>query len=318
MRRNRGVRITALLAACATALCACVAQSTADDETFAIAGGFPSGVYYAYGEQLAEAMATEADLDVEVVATAGSVENLLRVGSGEALLGFAQSDAAADAVTGSGAFSEPLEIRAVARLYDEYVHVVVRADSDMHALSDFAGRRVSLGAANSGVNAVAERVLDAAGVSRSEVTDAHLGLEDCIEALARGDIDGFFWVGGLPTPGLMELAESTPIRMLPIDPETTQRANQGRGDVYRSVEFPVGVYGMIEPLATMTVPNLLITSATAEDHLVEEALTVLFASKPSLALQVPAIALLDIRQAIFTMPIELHPAAMGYYRDTRM
>ncbi|WP_318387038.1 TAXI family TRAP transporter solute-binding subunit, partial [Microbacterium maritypicum] len=72
----------------------------------------------------------------------------------------------------------------------------------MSGIGDLAGRTISLGAENSGVNVIAARVLDAAGVDLGSVRNPQLDLSESIEAMERGDIDGFFWVGGLPTPGV--------------------------------------------------------------------------------------------------------------------
>ena len=281
-----------------------------------IAGGFPSGIYYGYGQELATAMG-EGGVEITVVETDGSVENLRRVGGGESLLGFAQADTAADAVAGEGAFDQPMPIRAAARLYDEYVHVLVHADAEIDSLEDFAGRRVSLGAEDSGVSVVASRVLEAAGVTVDDVDDAELGLDGAISAMRRGTIEGFFWVGGVPTPGLDRLTETTPIRLIPIETAIAEEINAAHGGVYRTAEFPVGVYERTSPTPTITVPNLLIASEAAPDAVVEAALETLFASRMQMAQTVPAAALLDLRQAIYTMPIELHPGAVDYYRQTR-
>ena len=282
-----------------------------------IAGGGTTGVYHQYGKRLAEVLSQNLDERFVVAETAGSVDNLLRIGEGEAMLGFAQSDAAANAVEGSGVFDRSLPVKAIARLYDEYVHVVVRRESDIEDLSDLVGRTVSLGAKNSGVNLVAMRVLEAAGVDASSVENRELGPDASIEALRSGQIDAFFWVGGVPTPGLEALSENTPIRLLSIDAETVEILNSKHSGAYRISEFPLGSYGWETPTVTMTVPNYLVVAESAPDEWVRSVTEALFSSRTELAQQVPAAALLDRRQAIFTDPIELHPGAADYYVDTK-
>ena len=303
-----GMSVVAVLVGCAP---------SPAPERVSIAGGGVTGVYYGFGEQLAEVLSSRLGADVSVDETNGSVDNLLRVSDGRALLGFAQSDAAADAVAGVGAFREPLAVQAVARLYDEYVHVVVRSDSDIRRIGDLAGRGVSLGAPSSGVNIVATRVLDAEGVAPTDVDDAALGLAESIAAFREGEIEGFFWVGGLPTPGLAELFTDAPARLLPIGPETVDRVNAEHGGAYRLAEFPIGAYGRTQATATMTVPNYLMVAEGASDALVREVVAELFASRSAIAAEVPAAALLDRRQAIFTDPVDLHPGAVEYYSESR-
>lgn len=284
---------------------------------YQIAGGSTTGVYYDYGEHIAEAMTDSLGVDVTVAQTAGSLDNLRRVGSGDALIGFAQADAAADAEMGAGAFDEPLPIVAIARLYDEYLHVVVRGESDIHAITDLAGARVSLGARDSGVNVIATRVLDAAGVEVGAVEDPQLGLVDSIAAMKSGEIDGFFWVGGLPTPGIEDLAATQPVRLLPIERSWVTEVNDRYANAYRTADLPVGTYGLTQSAPTMAVPNYLITSASTPSAVVQDILRTLFDARRSIATEVPAAALLDRRQAIFTSPVELHAGAVEYYRRMR-
>ncbi|MDT0158596.1 TAXI family TRAP transporter solute-binding subunit [Microbacterium sp. ARD32] len=282
-----------------------------------IAGGGATGVYYDYGEHLAAVLRRDRGADVQVIETNGSVDNLRLIGEGRAQLGFAQSDAVADAVAGSGDFDAPLPIRTAARLYDEYVHVVVRADSGIRSIADLAGRTISLGGTGSGVSVVARRVLEASSVAADEVHDAGLGLGASIAALTDSRVDAFFWVGGLPTPGIEKLAGQLPIRLLSIGAEVVERADAAHDGVYRSAEFPVGTYGSRASTVAMTVPNYLVTSADVPDALVHDVLAELFASRGEIAHDVPAAAMLDRRLAIFTDPVALHPGAREYYRDAR-
>ena len=159
--------------------------------------------------------------------------------------------------------------------------------------------------------------LEAAGVDPSQVRNSPLGLAASIDALQRGEIEAFFWVGGLPTPGIEQLAQTTATRLLPIDAAIVESVNDRSAGVYGLAELPAGIYGRDDPTPTMTVPNYLVASATAPPDLIRDALAVLFAARAEIAEQVPAAALLDGRQAIFTAPIDLHPGAIEYYRDAR-
>lgn len=319
-RRSTARRLLAAGLVLATAALAtgCGARSADwDAEPASIAGGGADGVYFAYGTRLAEELSTRFDLEVSAVQTAGSVDNLLRVASGDALLGFAQGDAAADAVAGVGAFTEPLPVEAVARLYDEYLHVVVREDSDIDELADLTGRAVSLGAENSGVNVIASRVLDAAEVEVASIEDPQLALADSIQALEDSTIDGFFWVGGIPTPGIAELARTTPVRLLPIEQGWVADVNDRYSHAYRQADLPVGLYGIEESEPTLAVPNYLVTAADTPDGVVRDVLDGLFEARSSIAHDVPVASFLDRTQAIFTGPVPLHPGAVEYFRGQR-
>lgn len=289
---------------------------SSETQTYAIAGGASTGIYHSYGDALAGQL-TAAGLPTVVLATGGSVDNLLRVGRGEAAVGFAQADAAADAVAGVGAFDVPLTVTGIARVYDEYVQVVVPADSPAEQIPDLAGLRVSVGEQNSGVTVIADRVLSAAGVRRDDFVGVKLGLDESVAALARGEIDAFFWVGGIPTPGIAALSETTPVKMLPITPETVEKVNSGHAGVYRLSDFPLGTYGTDAMVETMTVPNYLFAAADLPESVVYEFTRTLFESRTAIAGAVPAAALLDRRQAIFTSPLPLHDGAARYFVESR-
>ncbi|MGO2139985.1 MAG: TAXI family TRAP transporter solute-binding subunit [Leucobacter sp.] len=314
-RRAASRALLSGLAALTLALSGCSAAANSAEQ-LAIAGGASTGIYYSYGGALAGELRGEG-LDAVVATTGGSVDNLLRVGRGEAILGFAQADAAADAISGVGAFDVPLPIEGVARVYDEYVQVVVPEGSPAEQIPDLAGLRVSVGEVNSGVTVISDRVLRAAGIDEGDFVPVRLGLDDSVAALARGDIDAFFWVGGVPTPGIQELSKTTPLRMLPIRPETVEKVNSGHAGVYRLSDFPVGTYGAVEPVETMTIPNYLVAAADAPERLVYEVARTLFESRTDTARTVPAAALLDRRQAIFTSPLPLHEGAAKYYVESR-
>lgn len=315
-RRLRALLAMLVCGAALVTLSGCTPTGT-PGERIEIAGGDPAGVYYNYGEHLAGAAQRDLGLNISVAETQGSVENLQRVGSGEAAFGFAQGDATVDAAFGQGSFADPLPIRAVARVYDEYVHIVVPEDSDIESLADLPGHRVSLGAKNSGVQVIAGRVLEAAGVDPAAVTNASLGLDDSLASMRSGRIEAFFWVGGLPTPGIERLKESVPLRLIPIDARVVERVNEGHEGVYRFAEFPIGIYDTEGSVITMTVPNYLITGADQPEQLVHDVLRVLFNSRAAIAREVTAAGFLDRRQAIFTSPIELHPGAAAYYVESR-
>lgn len=316
--RWRRIAAAAALLVLAGTGSACSARSAEwGDSQYEIAGGGSNGVYYAYGAEVARELSESLGVSAAVAETAGSVDNLVRVSSGEALLGFAQGDAAADAVAGAGAFDEALPVQAVARLYDEYLHVVVRADSDIVELGDLAGKTVSLGAENSGVNVIAARALDAAEVDITSIEDPQLDLSESISALEGSSIDGFFWVGGIPTPGIAELAKTAPVRLVPVEQSWVTAINTRYSDAYRPSDFPVGLYGLDESVPTMAVPNYLVTSSDTPDGVVRDVLTSLFDARTEIAQRVPVASLLDRRQAIFTGPVDLHPGAIEYYRDQR-
>lgn len=303
------------LTVCAVVLAGCSAGS-AVEEPVMVAGGGTTGIYYSYGGELADVLSSEFDVYADVLETNGSIDNLRNLADRGVQLAFSAADAAGDAAAGRTPFDEPLPVVAAARVYDDFVHLIVPAESSIMSIEDLRGRAVSFGAPGSGTEVIADRLLAAAGIDRAEVERIELGIDASIEALRSGRIEAFFWSGGLPTPGIQELADSVAIRLVGLsDLVDDLRAEYGSG--YRPGVVPHGTYSLPRDVTTLAVPNFLMVRADAPDEFVYETLAVLFDEQSTIAANVPAAALLDMHRAIYTDPVDLHPGAVQYYRDTK-
>jgi TRAP transporter TAXI family solute receptor len=268
-----------------------------------IAAGGTQGVYYAYARALAvQLRRRDPDLRVDVVATSGSMENLQRLAAGDATLAFSAADAAAEATLGGPPFAHRVRIAALARLYDDYLHLVVPA-SGARRLSQLEGKRVSIGPPGSGTRLIVERLR----LPRLHAVD--LTLDESTAALRAGRIDGFFWSGGLPTPGVEELARRMPLRLLDLPAL--------RDPVYRAAAIPSGTYRLGSQVSTLAVPNLLVARANADPAVIRLITETLFRRRGAIARAVPAAAALDRRAAIETAPVPLHAAALAWFRATK-
>ena len=324
MTARRTGRLLAVATAAVVAIAGCLGGDGGRDDFAAagldsvvISGGGMTGIYFGYGGELGEVLAERYGVGAKVLETGGSIDNLRNLADGTAQLAFSTADAAADATAGREPFSGEVPVQAVARVYDDFVHLVVPASSDIEAIEDLRGRTVSLGAEGSGTEIIAGRLLAAAGVATGEIASVCLGIDESIDAMTSGDIDAFFWSGGLPTPGVQKLAADLPIRLVPLrDVVDAVRSEYGGG--YRHGVVPEGTYGLDEDVATMAVPNFLMVRADLADAVAYEIVDTLFDERAVIAQQVPAAALLDRSRAIFTEPVDLHPGALRYYRDTKV
>jgi hypothetical protein len=185
---------------------------------FTIATGNSGGVFFRYGEALARVLRRRLPaLTVETRPTAASVVNVRLVAAGDCQVGFSLADTAADAVRGSGAFGQPHDLSALARTYDSYVHLVVRADSRIADVTGLRGHRVGLGASGSGTRVLATRILRQAGVRLADLDSTSQSLEQSAEALRAGRLDAFFFVSGIPNSAVAALAATLPIRLVDLD-----------------------------------------------------------------------------------------------------
>jgi uncharacterized protein len=292
-----------------------------------IATGNQGGVYLPYGEDIATAVSERLPmLRVGVVTTQGSVENLRRVAGETADVAFSLADVAADAVRGSERFETPLRLAALARLYDNYAHVVVRADARFPKVGDLAGEVVSTGEAESGTALLADRILMAAGLERSSDVQAEglgrgsgvqreeLKLEKAAEKLAAGEIAAFFWSGGLPTKAINELAKTTLVRLLDLTDVAATLASDDDNDVYVQTTVPKSAYGL-DPITTLSVPNYLVVRAEEDAELAYQLTRLLFTEQAGF--RHAEARRLNLRSAISTYPLDLHPGAERYYKEAK-
>lgn len=279
-----------------------------------LGSGAVEGGYFAVGTALAQAWQEQLQLDTppRVLSTKGSIDNLRLLASGAADVVFSQVDVAADRL-GRIAPGDPRMPRALARVYDDAVHVVVPAPSPIRGMGQLRGARVSLGDPDSGVLFTAERLLGAIGIDPDgDVAAARLGIGDSVEALANGRIDAFFWSGSLPTQGITALAARTPIRLLDLA-DVLDRVREAFPE-YAPGTVPAGSYGIPERITTLLVRNVLLVGAAMADDLAAALVEAIFSAQELLAKASPAALTIDLRAAIGTQPVLLHPGAERFYR----
>ncbi|MFF6888226.1 TAXI family TRAP transporter solute-binding subunit [Streptomyces sp. NPDC012421] len=284
--------------------------------------GVPSGVYERYGVLLKQAMAKELpEVSITLRDSEGSQQNLARVASGEADFTVATADAVAQYIRDRRPGFERL--RGCARLYDDYVQLVVRKGSSVQSVADLRGLRVGVGQDGSGVRLIADRVLAAAGLTPSrDVTALPVGIDSMPEMLEKGELDAFFWSGGLPTQAVQSLSERTPVRLVPMDAALVEALRDVGESTrhYRSATIPADAYAAAQDgqrVETLAVANLMVTTAETDPDLVEGFTRSVIDSRDGIGRQVHPAQLVDLRTAVYTEPLTLHDGARRYYRSVK-
>ncbi|MGW6459453.1 TAXI family TRAP transporter solute-binding subunit [Streptomyces sp. NPDC055078] len=284
--------------------------------------GVQNGVYQRYGVLLKQALARDlSDVDIELKLSEGSQENLARVASGEADFTVATADAVAkyqrDGKPGAA------RLRGCARLYDDYVQLVVPAQSPVRTVADLRGRKVGVGQDGSGVRLVAERLLVAAGIDPDDDIDSvPAGIDTVPAMLQQGDLEAFFWSGGLPTGAVQKLSEHFRIRLVPLGPDLVDKVHRtsDAASYYRLAAMPPDAYLNVQSGAavpTMAVANLLVTTDRTDPSMVEGFTRTVIKSRDRIGNTVHPAQLVDLRTAVYTDPLPLHEGARRYYRSVK-
>ncbi|MEU6316435.1 TAXI family TRAP transporter solute-binding subunit [Streptomyces sp. NPDC047009] len=290
--------------------------------TVTFSTGTPTGVYQKYGTLLQQAIAKDLPrVDVRLLNSDGSQENVRRVATGSADFTIAAADAVEtyklEHKAGAG------RLRGCARLYDDYVHLVVPRSSTVRSVADLEGRRVAIGPGGSGVRLIAEHVLEAAGLDpKKDITPLSDGIGTMPDLLRRHRIEAFFWSGGLPTGAITELSKHFAIRLVPISTDLVAKlhAQGGASRYYRASVMPADAYPDAQQgsaVQTVAVANLLMTRKDMDPGLTEQLTRAVIDSRDRIGAQVHAAQLVDLRTAIYTDPLALHEGARRYYESVK-
>jgi len=318
---------------------------------FRIGTAATTGTYFVMGAEIANAISKPPGardcahggscgvdgLVAVAQATQGSIENALTVGSGQLEAAFIAADIARWAYSGrsprikscragaaapengtallakAGAIGN---LRAIAALYSEAIHLVVRADAKIKTLADLKGKRVAMGEPGSGTLAEARFVLEAANLSECRLKPQYPRLSESAAQLQRASLDAFFVTGGYPVPAISDVASMTPVRLVPIAGAAREKLERKFG--LTALTIPGATYpGVDAETPTVGTAALFVVGAAVPDELVYDITKALWqdATRRILDNGHPAGKRIRFENALKGITIPLHPGAARYYQE---
>jgi len=243
---------------------------TAQAQNLSIATGGTGGVYYPLGGGMAAALSKYVPgMSATAEVTGGSVANLQLIGTGKPYIALTMADATLDAYQGKDKFTgKPVPVRTLMVLYPNRMHVVTITSTGIKKMADLKGKRVSTGSGGSATEVMAFRVMEAAGLDKDkDMTRERLGVAESVNALKDRKIDAFFWVGGLPTAAVTDLANSPGVSIQMIDhADLVPAMNKKYGNLYVRDAIGKDVYkGMAADNPQATVMNILVAHEKMDD-----------------------------------------------------
>jgi uncharacterized protein len=251
--------------------------------------------------------------------TQGSVENVDLLAAGGVESGFVQADVAFQAFAGKGRFAKTgpvAQLRAIANLYPESLHVVVRREAAIESIAELKGRRVSIGPAESGSAAAAQLLLKAYGLSGRTV---RLSSDDpfaSADAMRAGALDAMIVVAGAPMPAVEELSHDVEIDLLPLGGPAIEKLLR-ENPFFSLRELPAGVYPGVPARATLAVGAQWLTTAEVDANLVYELTRALWHPNTRRLLDrgSPNARAIRLETALAGISIPLHEGALRFYRE---
>ncbi|HVZ46220.1 MAG TPA: TAXI family TRAP transporter solute-binding subunit [Ramlibacter sp.] len=294
---------------------------TAAAQNISIATGGTGGVYYPMGGGLAAVLSKYVPgMQATAEVTGGSVDNLKLIASGKPYVGFSMSDAALDAYKGEDKFKDhKVPVRTLAILYPNRMHVVTVEGKGIAKMADLKGKRVSTGSPGSATEVMAFRLIEAAGLDKDkDMKRERLGAAESVNAIKDGKIDAFFWVGGLPTAAVSDLANTPGTKIKMIDhADLVPAMNKKWGPLYVQDVIPKSTYrGMDADNHQATVMNILVANESMDEKTAYNIVKAIFEKKADLVAvhkEAENIKLESQKQA--ATPIPFHPGALKYFAE---
>jgi uncharacterized protein len=312
-------RSAIMLAAGIAAATTWAGASWAQQQFFRIGTGGTGGTYYPVGGMVANAVSTDKIVST-AVASNGSVANVNAIVGGSAESGFVQADVASWAYTGTGVYegkAKVEDLRAIANLYPESVHLVAKKGLGVKSPADLKGKRVSLDEPGSGTLINAKAILAAYGVTEKDIKPEYLKPNQAGEKLKDGSVDAFFFTGGYPAGAISELsATGSGIELVPI---TGPQADKLRADqkFFAADEIPAGTYKDVPAVKTVAVGAQWVTSSKIPADLVYAITKAMWSDKTRAVLDAGHAKGKAIRKetALQGLGIPLHDGAAKFYKE---
>ncbi len=305
-----------MLLAAGGLIAGCSRQREVGEIDLRLATGPAGAVYRRIGGSMAAHISEQVPgVTVRTVPSGASTDNIRMLRAGAVHLGLTSLDAL---ILTDG--SAPGELSAICRLYDSHLHLVVMAGSAIEEFGDLEGKRISLGARDSGTEFTSLRVLELGPV---DTDSRYLSQAESAAALREGVIDAMFSLTGVPTPAITELAQRHPIRLIPLDAQAGALFTAFPGP-YAPAMIPATAYAGVPATRTFAVPNVLLVRNDLPADLVYAITDTIFTHTGTISSAgrgdteaIPEAWHINVRTGISTASIPLHPGAAAWFRDRK-
>lgn len=289
-----------------------------DDYFITVATGPTSGLYYPIGGAFSNVIKNSLGYKSSAQSTGASVENINLIIDSKADLAITMSDSIAQAYEGTGAFEgkEPqTNLRALTGLYPNYVQLVTTAKSGIEKFEDLKGKRVGIGAPNSGVELNARMMYEAHNMTYEDSRVDYLNYGEAIDQMKNGLIDAAFVTSGIPNATIMELGTTSDIVIVPIEGEGADRLIEKYPFFVKEV-IPADTYDTEEDVNTVTVRNIMIIREDLPEDVVYEITKGIFENIDDItASHNTAKEHISLENSQIGVGIPFHPGAVKYYKE---
>jgi len=281
-----------------------------------IATGGTAGTYYPLGGGIAQIIKDNTKMDANAQTTGASVENMRLLSDEQVDLAFTQTDIAEYASKGTEMFQgKPVKnLKAISSMYNETVQIVTTEDSGINSVADLKGKRVSVGAPGSGVEANAKQVLEIYGFKFDDLKAEHLNFGDSTQKIQDGQLDAAFLTAGAPTSAVTELSATTKLKVLSLEPDKISGLTT-KYPFYVEEIIPAKTYGDNAEIKTVAVKAMLVVRSSLTEDQVYNITKAIYEHLDKLVAINKKAESMKLDTALEGVSLELHPGAAKYFKE---
>ena len=286
-------------------------------ERLTMGTGGTAGVYYPLGGAMAQLISSKnPEIEVTAQATGATGENLRLTQAHDIDLAIVQNDLTHAAYNGEAPFTSKLtDLRAVARLYPEYLHVVASVESGAKTMADFKGKKISVGARGSGNEANCRQIFEFYGLNYDNIQPIFLPYGETADMFKDRQVDGFVFTIGTPNPAIQDITTLQKIVFVPVDGKQRDEI-VAKFPYFAKDTLPANSYsGQTEPVETLSVQAMLIVNKDISDDTVYAITKTIFDNLPELKTAHNKAAEFSAERFMDGVTIPLHPGAERYFKE---
>lgn len=316
MKKNWITSMGALLLSAAL-LVSCSGGGTSSANVKLATGG-NTGTYYAFGTALGQILGPKAGVNFNIQSTGASKANIQLISGKEVNMAIVQNDVMDYAFNGTDLFAADGAVKgfsAMAGLYAEVVQIVADPNAGIETIADLKGKSVSVGDAGSGVEFNAKQILEAYGLTFTDIQKQNLSFSASADAFKDDKIDAFFCTAGAPTTAIMDLVTTKAIKLLGVEADKADQLKAAH-PFYTTYEIAGGTYkGVDQAVTTLAVKATIIVSDELAEDTVYKLTKALFENKADIANAHAKGKELDAAYAVEGISIPFHKGAEKYYKE---
>ena len=284
----------------------------------AFSGGPDGGTFQYFSNAISSRLSKNIpDVEVSNMASAGSVENLRRVNSGDADFGIVYAGDLFLAANGK-LTNDPktyTNVYSMAYLYGAPAHLVVLADSGINTVKDLTGKRIGVGPAGSGAAASAQRYFTSVGLW-DKMKVEYIGYSEAASAIGDKKLDAMWVFAGYPNSSIIQAAASNKIKILSLV-ETAKASDFFKDNpYYAELIIPAGTYSGVDyDVQSVQDSAIWVVGKHVKDDIAYAAVKDTF-SDEGLAYMVSvtkAAKSMQVKDGIYGIVTPVHPGAAKFW-----